>query len=338
MNLTSAWNPYFFGVMSKIKYYYDTEKCKYERIRTKPRDILLNIFGFLSLAFLMALALLFTYRRLLNLPDPELAQLRYENSELKSEINSTNKDVVVLKTMLKDLQNRDEGIYRMVTGAPSMPDFVRNPNVTSDFDDPNMSGDVVTRVRLLKGEVEGLYRATYNQTKSYDEIIKLAKNKEELLSHMPAIQPIENQNLKRLASGFGYRIHPILKIRKLHTGLDFSAEKGTPIRAAGDGVVRKVKTNYGGYGKEVEIDHGYGYVTKYAHMQNFNVKYGQRVKRGDIIGYVGNTGSSTAPHLHYEVIRNGKKVNPVHYIQKGLTEEEYEEILRLSTIENQSLG
>mgnify|MGYP000577884573 CR=1 FL=1 len=151
----------------------------------------------------------------------------------------------------------------------------------------------------------------YIQTKSYDELLNLASNKDKLFAAMPAIQPVSNKELKRLSSGYGVRIHPILKTRKMHHGIDFSAPTGTPIYATGDGVVKRVHSSPGGYGKQIELDHGYGYTTKYAHMSMFNVKKGQKVKRGECIGYVGNSGRSTAPHLHYEVLFNGRQVNPL---------------------------
>ena len=187
-------------------------------------------------------------------------------------------------------------------------------------------------------KIDVLKKRMYIQTKSYDEIIALAKRKNEMLANTPAIQPIENKKLKRMASGFGMRIHPIYKVRKMHTGCDFTARTGTPIYATGDGVVKSVDKKYGGYGKKVIIDHGFGYQTLYAHMSKFNVKVGQKVKRGEVIGFVGNTGASTAPHLHYEVIYKGKKVNPVHYFFNDLDEGQYEEILELASRENQSLS
>jgi murein DD-endopeptidase MepM/ murein hydrolase activator NlpD len=159
-----------------------------------------------------------------------------------------------------------------------------------------------------------------------------------MLACIPAIQPVRNKELTKLASGFGMRIHPIYKVKRMHTGVDFASPRGTPIYATGDGVVQVVTSNLGGYGKEIEIDHGYGYVTKYAHLDGFNVKVGQKIKRGELIGYVGNTGSSTAPHLHYEVIYNGKKVDPVHYFYNDLSPGEYEKILELAGVENQSLS
>jgi murein DD-endopeptidase MepM/ murein hydrolase activator NlpD len=187
--------------------------------------------------------------------------------------------------------------------------------------------------------IDKLKRQMYIQTRSYDEVIQLALNKVDMLASMPAIQPITNKELSRLASGFGYRIHPIYKVKKMHWGIDFSAPRGTPIYATGDGVVKLAKNSYlkTGYGNQVEIDHGYGFVTKYAHMQKFVVKKGENVKRGQLIGYVGSSGGSTAPHVHYEIIKNGKKINPIQYII-NVSDEEYRILHELASRENQSLG
>ena len=152
------------------------------------------------------------------------------------------------------------------------------------------------------------------------------------MAGIPAIQPVKNLELNKLVSGFGFRIHPIYKVKMMHTGCDFSASRGTPVYATGDGVVRTVARNAGGYGNEIEIDHGFGYVTKYAHLEKFNVRQGQRVKRGELIGFVGSTGAATAPHLHYEVIRSGQKVNPVHYFFRDLNPAQYEKILQLAEV------
>jgi murein DD-endopeptidase MepM/ murein hydrolase activator NlpD len=165
----------------------------------------------------------------------------------------------------------------------------------------------------------------------------MAKNKEEMLASIPAIMPISNKDLTRTASGFGWRIHPIYKIRKFHEGMDFTAPVGTEVYATGDGVVIDVRSSYRqGYGKRVLIDHGYGYITRYAHLDEFNVVRGQRVKRGDVIGFVGNTGLSTAPHLHYEVEKDGEKVNPVHYYFNDLTPQQYEQMIFISSNSGQS--
>lgn len=178
----------------------------------------------------------------------------------------------------------------------------------------------------------------YIQTKSYDEILDLATNKEAYYAAMPAIQPIKNDDLRRFASGFGMRIDPILKVRKMHYGSDFSAQQGTPIFATADGTISRTRKSNTGLGWNVKIDHGYGFETVYGHMSRFAVKPGDKVKRGQVIGYVGNTGKSTAPHLHYEVHVNGKAKNPVFYFYQDLDAEKFDEILRLSSIENQSLG
>jgi murein DD-endopeptidase MepM/ murein hydrolase activator NlpD len=190
----------------------------------------------------------------------------------------------------------------------------------------------------LSQKVDALKRQLYVQSVSYDEVTDLALQKEEYWASIPAIQPVTNEELNLLASGFGMRVHPILKVRKMHQGVDFAAPKGTPIYATGDGVVKSVKTVFGGYGKHVEIDHGFGFVTRYAHMNDFKVKRGQKIKRGDQIGTVGNTGSSTAPHVHYEIMKDGRFINPVNYFFKDLTPEEYDRILELAGKENQSLS
>ena len=181
-------------------------------------------------------------------------------------------------------------------------------------------------------------RKLYIESKSQDEVVSLAEKKEKLYAAIPAIQPISNKQLLALSSGFGWRTHPIYKVKKMHPGIDFAASIGTPIYATADGTIEQVSVKFSGYGKMVEIDHGFGYRTRYAHMHGFAVRSGQSVKRGDLIGYVGNTGMSTAPHLHYEVLINGGQVNPVHYFYNDLSPAEYEKVLELASIENQSLG
>ena len=177
----------------------------------------------------------------------------------------------------------------------------------------------------------------YIQTKSYDDIMQMAKSKVKMMAHIPSIQPISNSQLTRLASGYGMRMHPILKVRRMHAGIDFSAPQGTPIYATADGKVFKA-SQMGTAGLVVEIDHGYGYQTKYMHMVKFAVHVGDQVKRGDVIGYVGNTGLSTAPHCHYEVWKDGKHVNPIYYFYKDITADEFDKLLELANRENQSLG
>jgi murein DD-endopeptidase MepM/ murein hydrolase activator NlpD len=243
--------------------------------------------------------------------------------------------------MMGDLQQRDDNLYRIIFESEPIPEEMRNAGVggSDRYKEIKEKGlkqeDLVVS---LSQKVDALKRKMYVQSISYDEVTDMAHKKEEYWASVPAIQPILNENLNMLASGYGMRIHPILKVRKMHKGVDFAAPKGTPIYATGEGVVVAVKTVFGGYGKHIEIDHGFGFTTRYAHMNEFKVKKGQRIKRGDLIGTVGNTGSSTAPHVHYEIMKDGRFVNPVNYFFKDLTPEEFDKILELSGRENQSLS
>lgn len=325
--------------MARIKYYYDTETCKYERVKVGTWDIVLSLLGFLSVATIIATAMVLVYNTYFE--SPKEALLKKENEELRLYYDILNDEMEGAKDMLAALQKRDDDIYRVINEAEPIAQTIREGGIGGTERYKSLLQQGLEQEDLILStlrKIERLKKQMYIQTKSYDEIVALAKNKEQMYASIPAIQPITNKELTRLASGFGRRIDPIYKVRRMHYGVDFSAPRGTPIYATGDGVVKRVKTNYGGYGKEILIEHGYGYATRYAHLSEFNVKRGQKVKRGECIGYVGSTGKSTAPHLHYEVIKDKKKVNPVHYFYNDLNEEEYQKILELSAIENQSLG
>ncbi len=325
--------------MARIKYYYDTETCKYERVRTRKSDIVLNALGFLSLTVMMAVGLLILYVNYFESPQELL--LKNEVKELEFYYDKLNKDVEQLSQILNSIEDRDDNIYRVVLGAEPIDKAVRDAGIGgadryADIRNRNISHtDLVV---ALHEKVDRVRRKLYIESKSQDEVVQLAQKKEKLYASIPAIQPIANKQLIALASGFGMRIHPVYKMKKMHTGIDFAASIGTPIYATADGAVEKVEIRFSGYGKMVEIDHGFGYRTRYAHMHDFAVKKGQQVKRGDLIGYVGNTGLSTAPHLHYEVFINDQRVDPVHYFFNDLTPAEYEKILELASAENQSLG
>ncbi len=324
--------------MAKIKYYYDTETCKYERIKLSTWDVTLNSLGFVFTTLIFAALILWIFNSYFR--SPREVYLEKENEQLAFYYDLLSKEVKQSQKMLQALQTRDENIYRVVFEAEPIPASIRNTeNTEIKYKRALESGlnpnELITQTM---SKIYMLQKRMYIQTKSYDEILLLANNKTQMLASIPAIQPVTNRELTKLVSGFGMRIHPIYKVKRLHTGCDFAAPKGTPVYATGDGTVRLTRKNLGGYGNEVEIDHGYGYITKYAHLEKFIVNPGKKIKRGEIIGYVGNTGSSTAPHLHYEVIHNDKKVNPVHYFFNDLNPEEYEKILELATIENQSLG
>lgn len=324
--------------MAKIKYYYDTETCKYERIKPSTWDILINIMGFIFSSLVFGASLLWILSSYFR--SPREVFLEKENEQLVFYYEILNKEVKKNQEFLQALQVRDENIYRVVFEAEPIPIAIRNAENTQTKYKRVLESGLNTNELITQtlSKIYMLQKRMYIQTKSYDEIVRMANNKTELLASIPAIQPLNNRELTRLASGFGMRMHPIYKVKKLHTGCDFAAPKGTPVYATGDGVIRLTRKNLGGYGNEVEIDHGYGYVTKYAHLDKYIVKPGRKIKRGEILGYVGNSGSSTAPHLHYEVIRNDIKVNPVHYFYNDLNPEEYEKMLELATIENQSLG
>ena len=325
--------------MARIKYYYDTETCKYERVRTRKSDIVLNALGFLSLTVMMAVALLILYDNYFDSPKELI--LKNEVKELEFYYDKLNKDVEQLSQILDEIEQRDDNIYRVVLGAEPIEKSVRDAGIGgadryADIREKDIShSDLVI---ALHEKVDKVRRKLYIESKSQDEVVQLAEKKEKLYASIPAIQPISNKNLIALASGFGLRIHPVYKVKKMHNGIDFAASIGTPIYATADGTIAKVEVRFSGYGKMVEIDHGFGYRTRYAHMHDFAVKRGQQVKRGDLIGYVGNTGLSTAPHLHYEVFINDKRVDPVHYFFNDLSAGEYEKILELASAENQSLG
>lgn len=325
--------------MARIKYYYDTETCKYERVKIKTQDVIFNFLGLFSLIIAVAAGLLILYNSYFESPKEVL--LKNEVKEMEYYYENINAEVVKLNQILAALEKRDDNVYRLVLGAEPIDPSIRNVGIGgvdryAEIRDKDI--DHKELILNLTEHVDKLRRKMYIQSKSYDDVIELAENKAKMFAAIPAIQPISNKELIRLASGFGYRTHPIYKVKKIHTGIDFSAPTGTPIYATADGTVSIVKIRFSGYGKLVEVDHGFGYKTRYAHMHEFAVKEGQKVRRGQIIGYVGSTGLSTAPHLHYEVIKGDKKINPVHYFFNDLNPDDYEKVIELASIENQSLG
>jgi murein DD-endopeptidase MepM/ murein hydrolase activator NlpD len=326
--------------MARIKYYYDTETCKYERIKVSKWDIVLNSLGFLTISLLLAVGLVFIFNKYFESPKEII--LRKENSELMLHYDILDKELMDVKEMLSILEDRDDNVYRVIFEAEPIPDNVRSAGTGGAEKYASLFDQGLEQENMIVSSydrIDRLKRQMYIQTRSYDEVIQSALNKADMLAAMPAIQPITNKGLTRLASGFGYRIHPIYKVKKMHWGIDFSAPRGTPIYATGDGKVKTSRKSYlkTGYGNQVEIDHGYGFVTKYAHMQTVAVKKGETIKRGQLVGYVGSSGGSTAPHVHYEIIKNGKKINPIQYII-NVSDEEYRILHELASRENQSLG
>ena len=268
---------------------------------------------------------------------PKDRAMEREIEFLEVQVDLFKSDVEEMVEVLEDLQLRDDAIYRTVFGTDPLPEYRRNPGVGGADRTKHLRGyDHTEDVSDLQLKIAEVQRRLVAQSRSFDEVMELAATHEARLQSIPAIQPIRNDDLKRMASGWGWRYHPIYKVRKFHYGMDFSADTGTEIFATGDGEVVKVRRSYTGYGRHVVIKHGFGYKTLYAHMSKTLVKKGQKVKRGEVIGLVGNTGTSVAPHLHYEVFKDGKKVNPAHYYFNDLTPEEYETLLRNSEAAHQS--
>jgi murein DD-endopeptidase MepM/ murein hydrolase activator NlpD len=314
--------------MARIKYYYDTETCNYESVKTSKWDVFFDLLGFLVVSFVIATGIFWGYTTYFD--SPKEARLKRENALLQSHYDQIRQEIDKSHHVLASLQDQDDSLYRMILETEPMPCAVRQAGIGG----VNRYQDLAEKNKLIATtiqRVDQLKRQLYIQSKSYDELQRLAQNKEKMLAAIPAIQPLSNKQLKRLSSPFGMRIHPIHKIPIMHEGVDFAAPKGSPIYATGNGVVKLAKRSLRGYGNQVEVDHGYGFVTKYCHMQNFKVKPGQKVTRGQCIGYVGNTGTSTSPHLHYEVIKNRKKINPIHYFTNDLDAKQYDMILELAS-------
>ena len=316
--------------MAKVKYYYDTKTLSYKRIElsvaNKLKKILYFLFGSALTGFIMVVIFLQFFdspkEKILN---REIQQLSIQYKIIKNKLEKA-------EIVLDDLQKRDDNIYRLIFEADPIPKSIRK----AGFGGVNRYNDLTgfknsELVISTSKKIDQVTKQLYIQSKSFDEIIELAKNKTTMLASIPAIQPVSNKDLSRMASGFGNRIHPIYKTRKFHAGMDFSAKTGTPIYATGDGEISKVKRSRKGYGNHVVINHGFGYKTLYAHMSKYIVKKRQKVKRGDIIGYVGNTGTSVAPQLHYEVHKDDKKMNPVNFYNNDLTPEQFEKMLLISS-------
>ncbi|MFO8054877.1 MAG: M23 family metallopeptidase [Bacteroidales bacterium] len=323
--------------MAKTKYKLNSNTLRLEEVRTTWSDRI-KLLGWHTLSGL-AFAIVAVVVVFMLFPSPRERMLERELEHSRLQYNVMNERLNQMEEVLVDLEHRDDNIYRVIFEAEPISKGERKAGYggTDRYKDlqgyENSELFVQTASRL-----DRISRRLYVQSKSFDDVIVMARKKEQMLESIPAIQPINNKNLKRIASGFGYRIHPVYKTMRMHAGIDFTAPRGTPIYATGNGKITKPDEGMAGYGKHVVLDHGYGYKTVYAHMNKVIVRRGQHVKRGEIIGYVGNTGVSTGPHLHYEVRKNGKPVNPVHFFYNDLTPEEYEKVIEISSRVNQALS
>lgn len=322
--------------MARIKYYYDTTTCRYEVAQTSLSKLLLKLFAFVALSLAVGAGLTWLYIHFAGSPQEQV--LRKQNKELKLYYEMLDRRLEEANKMLSALQQRDDNIYRVVLEAEPIPTSVRKAGVGGTNRYADLLEKKLTYENLIVGTTEKLdklKKQMYIQTKSYDEIIRLAKNKNEMLASVPAIQPVSNKQLKLLTSGFGKRIDPVYKTVKMHSGIDFSAPNGATVYATGKGVVKSAKYEPG-YGNCVVMEHGFGYQTLYAHLSKINVKAGQHINRGDVVGLVGSTGKSTGPHLHYEVIKNGQKIDPINFFFNDLSPEQYQEMLHATTTSNLS--
>ena len=324
--------------MTKVKYYYDPDTLSYRKIEPKKsrkyRNIFLFVLGSVIAGSLGLLLLLNT--NLLNTPRELSLQREVNNYELQFEL--LNRKMNQMEEVLANIEDRDNNIYRLYFEANPIPEEQRRAgfggvNRYKSLEGFNNSDMIIATTKRM----EVIQKQMVIQSRSLDEITKLAAEKEVLLASIPAIQPVSNEKLTRMASGYGWRSDPFTKARKMHWGMDFTAPRGTPICATGDGKVIRADNYASGFGKHIRIDHGYGYISLYAHLSKYNVRRGQEVKRGDLIGFVGSTGRSQAPHLHYEVWKDGQKINPINFYYGSLSAEEFANMLQRANQENQSL-
>lgn len=316
--------------MAKVKYYYDSDTLSYKKIENRKRDRFRRLLLFLVASALFGFIIMAILLQYIESPKEKVMRRELENLTLNYEL--LNKRMKQSQEILAELQVRDNNIYRVYFEANPIPDEQRKAGFggvnryksLEGFEYSNLIADATKRMDML-------YKQIYIQSKSLDEISVYAKDKEKLLAAMPAIQPISNEDLTRMASGYGWRLDPFTKERKFHKGMDFTAPQTTPVFATGNGVVQRADNLASGFGNHVRIDHGFEYMTIYAHLSKITARVGQRVKRGDIIGLVGSTGRSQAPHLHYEVWYKDEAINPINFYYGDLSPEEFQEMLIKST-------
>ncbi|WP_411767797.1 M23 family metallopeptidase [Winogradskyella sp. A3E31] len=322
--------------MGKVKYYYDSETLSYRKIERKKRTTFKYAVVFLLAAALFAFFFVIIASNFFE--SPKERQLVRENENLKFQYELLDKRMEDALAALENVEERDNAIYRLYFEANPIPEEQRRAGFGGvnrykkyeGYDNSKLIAETNKKLDIIE-------KAIVVQSKSLDEIKILAEDKEQFLEAIPAIQPVNNENLTRMASGYGYRTDPFTKVRKFHYGMDFTAPRGTPIYATGDGIVKRADNSSTGYGKHIRIDHGYGYVSLYAHLYKYNVRVNQRVKRGDLIGFVGSTGRSEAPHLHYEIFKDEERINPINFYYGNLSAKEFNELLEKASLENQSL-
>lgn len=314
----------------RAKYRYNPKTLSYVKVKLTWGERIIRAIIFVAPTIALSVILAFFIAK--RIDSPRETRLRQENEFYRTQLDKMNENLNLISAALDEMEKRDRSIYRVAFNAEVFPEELRKMGVGGATDKyKGLEG--FTYSDLLKStasKMEEVERRLYAQSLSLQELAEIAKDKEERLSSIPAIQPINNKDMTRVASGYGWRVDPIYKTQRMHWGMDFTAPVGTEVYATGNGVIEEIEVNSWGYGKSILINHGYGFKTRYAHLSAFKVKKGDKVKRGDLIGLLGNSGKSTGPHLHYEVERNGEKINPVGYYHSDLTPAEYEQMIQLS--------
>ncbi|MEO0064985.1 MAG: hypothetical protein RI983_311 [Bacteroidota bacterium] len=308
---------------------------RFEKLTTPLRVRLLQVFGYIAASIVTGILIFAVTFRYIDSPKEKL--LRQQNDDLRQNYKVMEERIKQLQLQMDEIANRDNYVYRSIFESNPIPDSARVKEMEKKKEVQLVQSMGETElVTSMAAQLNNLSLRMAYQLKSFNAIENMVKNKEKLIAAIPSIQPISNRNLNRVASGFGYRIDPIYKDRRLHAGLDFTAPIGTPIYAAADGVIKDAGFNTGGYGNRVVVNHGFGYETLYAHMVRIKARVGTRVKRGEVIGYVGSTGKSTGPHLHYEVHKNGTQLDPIYFFYNDLTPAQFDRILKLAAASNQT--
>lgn len=322
--------------MSKKKYIFNPQTLEYEEYKISGKRKFWNAVLYLLSTAVMGFLIVILVQNFFGSPKERMQNREIEYLKLQYQI--MNDKIDNLDILLGEMQDRDDNIYRMIFEADPIPSSVRKAGyggsnryvVLDGYVNSDMVINTAQRIDILTSQL-------YVQSKSFDDIYEMAKNKSEMLSCIPAIMPVKNTDIYRISSHYGHRTDPFYKVTKFHSGIDFSGPEGIGIYASGDGKVIKVERNKSGYGNNIIVDHGYGYKTRYAHLKEIKVNKGDKVKRGQEIGTMGNTGKSTAPHLHYEVLKNNKAINPINFFFNDITPEEYDKILELSQYPSQTM-
>ena len=322
--------------MKKIKYFYNTHTLRYERLITPLRVKLLRIFGlFAAVAVGAFFATQFIYHYF---PSANEKRLMNTNARLEEELKITQEEMEKISEALEEIEVRDNEVYRSIFEASPIPDSARAKAMEKEaLEQLNATLSDAELNETIKKKITTLNSRLQVQKASFEDITEMVKNKEVLLAATPAIQPVSNKNLNRLSSGFGYRIDPVYKTPKMHAGLDFAAPQGTPVYATANGTVKLAGNVGNGYGNHVIIKHGFSYETLYGHLYRIKVRAGKKVIRGEVIGWVGNSGKSTGPHLHYEVHKNGRPLDPIYFFYNDLDPEQFDRMLKMAAASNQSL-